>query len=572
MCSLFNKTYTILRTAVTITNLQKRFFERSITGDRVTVLNETTLTGRLLGYLNSKISDPEDQEKIRATNLLHLMKKHTLVDLMKYDIKYINCAFSMLTDRRFVNNKFQFLKLLEELDQEYTRRLNGMDTDQIFDILYNYMAVIPNRIIEYKFYKESMNKLLNINNSLSKEHIVKLMFFIGLNKKHIKVHDIVRSCLNFLGEKHIQTLSIEEICIICNATYKTSTKIDNKIFLNKVVQYLNDNLFLLKDPALFITLIKTIRHNHCQTEDLLATISCTVFFNNTLQYYSLTALSHILAMYSDFLYYDEHLLKAITDRSIKILKDNEFTSRNKYFLDNPRIKDIKRLLWCLSNLNYKHFQASDIKDVIIPIIIKRYEAGECKDDYNSLLEIILYLWMLNYHAHELIPIVLTKENVLRIRGTSKQNNHKVNLLLSCIFFEDRPLFQKLNIHPQFEDYETKFQLEKRPLLSKVMNILEATSWNNDITKYEMGCQIPGLNVLGIIGYRKNIYKAVNIEVLDEYTTLKNTEDKPTGLMQLKLRILNGVEEGLIVLPANEVELYNDEELREYLNDEIDLVC
>ncbi|VEN60225.1 unnamed protein product, partial [Callosobruchus maculatus] len=542
-----NKTYIILRTAVTTTNLQKRFFERSIAGDRVTVSNDTTLTGRLLCYLNNKKSEHEAQERIRATNLLHMLKKRALVDLMKYDIQHINCTFSMLANKNFVNKKFQFSKLLEELDQEYTRRLNGMDPDQIFDILHNYMTVIPNRIIQCKFYKESINKLLSVSDTLSKEHIVKLIFFIGLNKKHTKVHDIVRSCLNLLGEKQIQTLSIEEICIICNAAFKTSTKIDNKAFLDKVVQYLNDNLVLLKDPALFITLIKTIRHNRCQTEDLLATISCTVFFNNTLQYYSFIALSHILAMYSDFLYYDEHLLKAVADRCIKILKDYKFTSRNKYFLDYPRVKDIKRLLWCLSNLNYKYIQASDIKDVIIPIIMRRYGEGEFRDDDISLIEIILYLWMLNYHAYELIPKVLTKEKVLRIRGTSRQNNYKLNLLLSCIFFEDRPLFQKLNIHPQFEDYETKFQLEKRPLLSKVMKSLEAASCNNDITKFEMSCQIPGLNVLGITGYKKNIYKAVNIEVLDEYTTLKNSEDKPTGLMQLKLRILNGAEEGLIVV-------------------------
>ncbi|CAH2002482.1 unnamed protein product [Acanthoscelides obtectus] len=572
MRSLYNKTYTILRSAVTRANLQKRFSGRSVTGERTRILNETTLTGRLLYYLNDKKNEQGDQENMNATNLLGKMKKQAFVDLGQYDIKQINCIFNMLRDRHFLNNKFQTLKLLQNLDHEYMHRLNEMDPEQIFDVLNSYMAAIPNRIIQYIFYKESMNKLLGIKETLNKEQIIKLIFFIGLNKKHVKVHDILRSLLNLLGEKDIQTLSVEDICIICQATFKTGTKVYNKVFLDKIVQYLNDNLFLLKDPALFIALIKTVRQNRCQTEDLLATISCTMFFNKTLQYYSFAALSHILAVYSDYLYYDENLLDAITEKSIRILKEYHFTSTHKYFLENPRIKDIKTLLWSLSNLNYKGLQADDIKDVIIPIIMKRYAAGECRDDNMSLLEIISHLWMLNYHAYELIDIVLTKENVQKIRATSLQNKHKLNQLLSCIFFEDRPLFQKLNIHPQCEDYEQKFQMEKRPLLTKVMKNLESASCSNEITKFELGCQIPGLNILGITGYKKNIYKAVNIEVLDEYTVLKNTEDKPTGPMQLKLRLLNGAEEGLIVIPAKDVEDYTDEELREYLGDEIDLVC
>lgn len=78
---------------------------------------------------------------------------------------------------------------------------------------------------------------------------------------------------------------------------------------------------------------------------------------------------------------------------------------------------------------------------------------------------------------------------------------------------------------------------------------------HDINKFELNCQIPGLNIVGITGYKKNIYKVVHIEVLDEYTTLKNVENMPTGLMQLKLRLLEKQNEALIVVSTYSTFIY-----------------
>lgn len=124
---------------------------------------------------------------------------------------------------------------------------------------------------------------------------------------------------------------------------------------------------------------------------------------------------------------------------------------------------------------------------------------------------------------------------------------QLNLLTSCIFFEDKDFYKKLNLPLSKCNYNTQLQMTQRPLLGKLMNNLKEMGSKLDISKFELNCQIPGLNIIGITGYKKNIYKAVHIEILDEYTTLKNTENKPTGLMQLKLRLLEQQDEALIVV-------------------------
>ncbi|KAG5871317.1 hypothetical protein JTB14_015916 [Gonioctena quinquepunctata] len=144
------------------------------------------------------------------------------------------------------------------------------------------------------------------------------------------------------------------------------------------------------------------------------------------------------------------------------------------------MKDIRRLLWCLSNLNLKNFNSTDIENVIVPNILERIEAGELKNDSFSLIEIVLYLWMLNYRTYELMPYGLSNEDISFIKESNSPTRHRLNLLLSCIFYEDRGLFREFNILPDFTTaYDMKYQLEKRPLLQRIMeNLTTIGVWQN----------------------------------------------------------------------------------------------
>lgn len=117
-----------------------------------------------------------------------------------------------------------------------------------------------------------------------------------------------------------------------------------------------------------------------------------------------------------------------------------------------------------------------------------------------------------------------------------------------MFYEEKKLLREIGTYPKTNvDYNMTTQFEKRPLLQKVTTNLKDISRTHELNKFEVDCQVPGINIIGITGYKKNIYKSIYIEVLDDYTTLKNTKSLPTGLMQLKLRLLEHSNEAVILV-------------------------
>ncbi|CAG9766304.1 unnamed protein product [Ceutorhynchus assimilis] len=547
-----------------------RYFSRTITGDRLQPLNEDTLTGRFLLYLDNNKACKDVSNKDRATLIAKL--KLQPAHIKTFDAGLVMSVLSCLTKRTIVSNKYDFNKLLRIIDLECCSRLDKLKTDDVISHLCCFMNVIPHQITQCQYFHMALDKLMDKQYELMKEQLIQLIFFIGFLKKTSKAQSMLKKCLKSFKNDLINSLTKEDLCIICNSTFKTSTKIRNHVLLDKIKLYINDNLLLLNDPAIFVTLIKTLRHNRYQDDDILNTITCTVFFNKTIQYYSFGALCHILALYADYLYYNEDILKSFTNKCLEILKNSTFTTKDAYLKEQPRTKDIKRLLWALSNLNYK-LSKEDIEGIVMPEISIRIEAGEFKNDPGSMVQIIMYLWMMRYKAYDLIHQFLNKEVVSLIRAKNMPCQDSLNLLLTCIYYEDPELYQQINIQPENRrNYNSKIQLNKRPELTKILNKLKVISAGNDIDKFEIDCQVPYINIIGIIGFQKKIYKTVNIELLDQYTCLKNTENLPTGLMDLKLRILEKNSEGLVVIEEPDIADCSDTELHQVLEDEISLVC
>lgn len=398
----------------------RSYTTRTQAGDKIVELNEETLTGRFLTYLNSnktKLNEFRNEE----IDMLSKLKRNTAHNLQYCSTEEVRNLLLLAKDPNFITKKWEFIKVFAALDLECSNRLEKLQPKTILDFLNIYMQIIPNRIVECTFYQLGIDHLsANIEN-LTKSELVQFIFYAGLRKRDKRTQGIIKSCLKHLKKETIQELSCEELCIICNATFKTSTKVTNKHFLNKVKNYLNDNLNLLKDPAVFITLIKTIRHNHYEDDNLLSTISCTIFFNKTMECYSFAAMCHILALYADWLYYEEELLKHFCNKCIEELKNFELNHKYTYITRYIRDKDIKRFLWSLSTLGYGEVDCDVVQNTIIPKIVERITEGELSKDPESLVEMMLYLWMMNYQAVELVPYIFTNKNIARIRGKIHNN-------------------------------------------------------------------------------------------------------------------------------------------------------
>lgn len=389
-------------------------FATSITGDKKLVdLNEDTLTGRFLIYFND--SKKSSELKCDGVDVIEKIKDN------RYDLSELNChvlinLIVLTTKSNNVKNKFDFIRVFGALDLELCKRLPNLQPHEVFEVLNAYMIVISNRITEHQFYQLAIEQLSSNVEHLPKSELVKFMFYVALQKKQKAAQSSLRRCLKCFGKEMINELTKEELCVICNSTFKTSTKIGNKLLLDKIRNYLNDNLAILKDPALFITLIKTIRHNKYQDDNLLSTIVCTIFFNKTLQFYSFTAMCHILALFADYLYYDANLLEHFTSKCLMELRDFDLNKGHAHVSGFIRDKDLKRFLWSLSSLGYDNLDVGVLKDLIVPKIVKRLEEGGLRDDPGSVVEMMLYLWMLGYQAVELVPYAFSPKSIAIISG------------------------------------------------------------------------------------------------------------------------------------------------------------
>lgn len=523
---------------------RKRNLYKLITGEHTRKLDETTLTGRILLYFDPNISDQMKRVNNDHVTIIHRIKKENDWNLAKKSTEEMRNLLLLSNSPKLVRSKLEFLRVFGKIDSEYCVRLGGMENKDIMDVLRLYMQIIPNRLIESRFYNAAVNTLENRLEEMTKTELLQFMFFVGLQKKTKGAKKMMHKCMGKLSHFN-EELNVEELCVICNSTFKTSTKIKNIKFLEKVKDFINENLHVLKDPAVFITLIKTVRHNQCQDDNLLSTISCTVFFNKTLQYYSFPAMCHILALYSDYMYYDENILKHFTTKCIEQLKQMEIADKRTYFTEHIRDKDLKRFLWSLSRLGY-NLDTDLIRTEVIPNIMERIQKADLLNDPPSMCDIVLYLWVMNYQAQELIPYALNQQNIDFIYRTNQFK--RLNLLLTAIYFENQPLFKELGIRikggPTLNKEE---QLNSRPTLKRVYDNLKVILPKTELNKFDITSQVPHLDILGITGFKRNIYKAVHVEVLDDVTSLKNSESLPSGIMKMKLRILDGSEEGLVVV-------------------------
>lgn len=525
----------------------------------ISITNGGTLTGRLFMYLNKSnmVLESSTQSLTNTQDLLNRINhnldinelKNTTITDMQRDLKV-----TLDTD------------LTRNLASVSSLRLKLLSTSKIVRILDIIMKITPNRITEYKFYKSAIKQLNEHIFFMNKDELLKSLFYLALPKTSRFTKYWTEKYLRCL-EKYLECLTIEEICVICNCSFKTSTKIRNPMIINKVKYFMMDNLIILNDPALFIAFIKTIRHNESQDENLLSTISCALLFNKAYSFYSFGGLCHILALYADYFYYDENLFDVIVEQCLNMLQATTNSSRETYITEYIRNKDITRFLWVLSNINYK-LKRSEL-DFVSSKIMEKVALNDYTNGLEDLVKCALYLWMLNYQSLDITRYYFRQK--ITETDINSDYKHRLSLLVTCIRRESPELYSQINekpLGPTSSTYEIKQQIKNRTSLQRVLNVLKSCSSYSDLNRFELTCEIPYLNIVGITGFKKKIYKCLYIEILDKFTTLRNDSNSLNGLMALKMRLLNIMDGRVLKVEEHIIESLTEKQLEDYLKMEI----
>lgn len=283
-----------------------------------------------------------------------------------------------------------------------------MSSPEIFLSLFEFCKAVPELVTSLSFYDQSLTKLSYFVQQMNKDELVRLCYLSGLKKKSTTSQQIIKNCLDKLNAQ-TDELTIEDLVIICSATFKTSTKIRHTKLLTEIHERLYDNVSILNDEAFFVTIVKSLRHNRNYDDELLSTLSTVMFFNKTIQKYNFTALVHILALYADGAYYDEDLLRFVDAKSSEYFKRARIGTATSYFDETVRIKDLCRFLWALSYLGYD-YDLERINEHVLPIL-RRYVADSPERHVEDLIGTCLALAFFGNYPLDILEQLLRNKNL-----------------------------------------------------------------------------------------------------------------------------------------------------------------
>ncbi|XP_059479730.1 uncharacterized protein LOC132199194 [Neocloeon triangulifer] len=381
------------------------------------------------------------------------------------------------------------------------------------------------------------------SNLVAKDELVKMLFYVGLQKTSRVSQSITNVLLNKL-QKNFDSFNLNDTCIMASAIFKCSLPKANAKAVNVIIKMMNENLdFLLDNPQELICLLKVLRQQQYHDYDLLQRLVDKLEKwpkEDTLK------LAHILSYFAEAKFAHNKL----NDVIISSIENLNF---------DTRIKDIARILWVASALNVA------IHGKIVESIwnVLQLKKEECLAYPDVLVNCLVSMAVLEYYNLDLTKLVLEKksleqlENMQKIAPWLRLNNLLELMKIECgseLVYPGPPLPTQM----------ISKSIEARPGLKR---IFFATKCLASKLKIEVSCQfntLPAIHNAGIEVIKDN--KNLSIEVLDPPVCLHNSS-QPASYMKLKLRLSKKLNKKVLLVDSGKLAL-TDEELFLWLEDEL----
>ncbi|CRL02566.1 CLUMA_CG015893, isoform A [Clunio marinus] len=414
-----------------------------------------------------------------------------------------------------LGNNQENLNRRKKIDKTCSYKIKNSHPEEIQVILDALIAVMPAAVVSLNCYTEAIKKLQsNFIKNPSEEKFVKLSFYLGLFKRKHPGPILLKNLIDLYSNSFIEKISSIDFAIICTATFKASVQNKNVKFLNRLINEVIDTSEI--DSEVFIAFIKSLRQNKINSPVVLKKLK-SLSNENKLQNLDYKSLVHIFPIIADNLIKDDKLSKVIVDTCLKT------------FDDQTRSKDIQKLLYSCSMINY-NMKQSDLKNLESNVIL-RTQLKEFHQRFDNFVDIALSMWMLNYKSHGLIQHLFFEKrfhefsaNPDRVKIDSRKK-----LLKTCVEIERPNWIKDSNkpTKPSFDENRVSPTYLIRPSIQKVLE---------DFQKCETSIvhQIKNLNIAGIL-VKEADGSNLHVEVLDSTNAM--SDNTPNGLLSLKLRLL-----------------------------------
>ncbi|XP_013107169.1 uncharacterized protein LOC106086892 [Stomoxys calcitrans] len=444
----------------------------------------------------------------------------------------------------------KFAIILNEMDKFAMENVEKMDADTILRTLYSFLFLIPNWMTKLDFYTAAMKNLLRNaqKDCESKELFIQTCFYFGLSK-NLSRGNLANSWKLFV-EAHLSRflpqMGVLDLALVASAIYKTSTKIENENFNQRLVDgVLSFSLAEGGNDALLITFIKSLRFQRVNSTDVCKHLTNICTNPNKLRQFQPRGQIHMFAFFADNLWDNSAAANTLVDEFIRNLK---MPPKNTY-ADRVRGKDIASFLWCCSQLNYR--MSREQFCVVEDNLLEKVQKNEFVYFPDQLVESCLSLWILGFKSKELLHHAVS----LKLQAQSKRHQPKVDsrltVLLSAAHIEEPTWcsslpksFKSFDLNSAVPQYLLNTSIPYQAIISQLCE-------SEKVSSVKIACPISGINIPGLVVKTSTSNTPFFVEFMTESQTLL-TSRQPVAILRLKIQLLQSMGHKVRVLTPEDL--------------------
>ncbi|XP_055593458.1 uncharacterized protein LOC129744780 [Uranotaenia lowii] len=476
--------------------------------------------------------------------------KHFLKELKSVTTHDLGKLICLTADFRGKADVRLLTDVLNSLDEEAESRVPEATFNELLGLLHGFMYLLPNKITKLQTYRLAMPRLVELFSSNPNEKdFMSLLFFIGLWKKNAAGSRMMDQFLaEHLSRFLTDQLELFDFVMLANASYKTSVRIQDESFRNRLQQEI-ERFDDKGDMALLVTLVKCARMNRLKSDAIVERIRTLI--QSCPKDLDFRGLSHLFAYVADNHIKDDDLTELFLAEGSKRMEETILNPPSDPLAQNCRAKDVATYLWSCATLGIDIQRLSlDPKD-LLEDIHRRIDAEEYRFMPDTLVDTCLSLWMIGHPSVDLLASVfgdrLSAQHFKR--GQPKVESRK-DLLLACAEIERPEAFKIISKLPMPNAFELarecpEYLVKSRDGLLQVKACLDEAKNRLKIAEVRFNVPIKFLNIAGLLVKLEN-GEQITVEVLDEPYLLTDGQTI-SGFMKLKLRLLEQMQVKSITL-------------------------